>query len=126
MHMTYQIRFATKLTLALLEPSHRFYLIITHIGSVKRFVDRGSLVFQSKRTGDYHEDMNADVLEEYFDQMLSLLPENSVIVMDNASYHSRHLENLPRSSWKKSDIAIFKCFYHRRSSNIKKNIYTVN
>lgn len=79
-------------------------LIIVHIGSVNGFVDRGSLVFQSKRTGDYHEDMNAEVFEEYFDQMLSLLPENSVIVMDNASYHSRHLENLPTSSWKKTTL----------------------
>lgn len=79
-------------------------LIITHIGSKNGFVKGGLLAFQSKKTGDYHEDMNADVFEEYFDQMLDLIPPQSVIVMDNASYHSRKLEKVPNSSWRKSNI----------------------
>lgn len=79
-------------------------LIITHIGSKNGFVKGGLLAFQSKKTGDYHEDMNADVFEEYFGQMLDLIPPQSVIVMDNATYHSRKLEKVPTSSWRKSDI----------------------
>lgn len=79
-------------------------LIITHIGSSKGFVNGGLLEFESKSTKDYHEEMTADVFEEYFSQMIELLPNDSVIVMDNASYHSRLVEKLPTSSWKKSDI----------------------
>ena len=48
--------------------------------------------------------MTADVFEEYFQQMIEYIPQNSVIVMDNASYHSRLVEKLPTSSWKKSAI----------------------
>ena len=45
--------------------------------------------------------MTANVFEEYFEQMIELIPENAVIVLDNASYHSRLLEKLPTTSWKK-------------------------
>lgn len=79
-------------------------LIVTHIGSANGFVDGGLLVFESKNTGDYHEDMNADVFEEYFTQMLDLIPPGSVIVLDNASYHSRQLERTPTTAWRKADI----------------------
>lgn len=79
-------------------------LIITHIGSVDGFVEGGLLMFQSNHTGDYHEDMNGDVFEEYFEQMLDLIPPNSVIVMDNASYHSRKIEKIPTNSWRKAEI----------------------
>lgn len=79
-------------------------LIITHIGSVNGFVEGGLLVFESKRTVDYHEEMNADVFEEYFQQMVTLLPTGSVVVMDNASYHSRRAEKLPTTAWKKIEI----------------------
>uniref|UniRef100_V5GNK6 Tc1-like transposase DDE domain-containing protein n=1 Tax=Anoplophora glabripennis TaxID=217634 RepID=V5GNK6_ANOGL len=48
--------------------------------------------------------MNADVFEEYFTQMLDLIPPGSVIVMDNASYHSRQTERTPTTAWRKADI----------------------
>ena len=76
-------------------------LIMTHVGSESGFVNGGLLEFESKSTKDYHEEMTADVFEEYFEQMIELFPENSVIVLDNASYHSRLLEKLPTTSWKK-------------------------
>ena len=79
-------------------------LIITHIGSIDGFVKGGLLTFQSKHTGDYHEDMNADVFEEYFEQMIDLIPPNSVIVLDNASYHSRQCEKIPTTAWLKRRI----------------------
>lgn len=79
-------------------------LIITHIGSDQGFVDGGLLEFVSKSTKDYHEEMNSDVFEEYFSQMLDLIPTNSVIVLDNASYHSRLKEPLPTAKWKKQCI----------------------
>lgn len=79
-------------------------LIITHIGSDKGFVSGGLLQFQSKSTNDYHEEMTADVFEDYFSELITSIPVNSVIVMDNASYHSRLAEKLPISSWRKGDI----------------------
>lgn len=79
-------------------------LIITHLGSVDGFVEGGLLMFESNHSGDYHEDMNGDVFEEYFEQMLDLIPPNSVIVMDNASYHSRKVDRIPTNSWRKADI----------------------
>ena len=78
--------------------------IVAHIGSMSGFVDGGLLLFESKKTGDYHEDMNADVFEEYFTQMLDLIPPGSVIVMDNASYHSRQVDRTPTTAWRKGDI----------------------
>ncbi|XP_056639352.1 uncharacterized protein LOC130446867 [Diorhabda sublineata] len=49
--------------------------------------------------------MNADLFEEYFIQMLDLIPaELPVIVLDNAGYHSRKVESLPTTSWRKQDI----------------------
>ena len=79
-------------------------LIITHIGGDKGFVNGGLLDFISNSTKDYHEEMTADVFEEYFSQMIDLLPTNSVIVMDNASYHSRLKEPLPNTKWRKQEL----------------------
>lgn len=72
--------------------------IITHIGSDKGFVKEGLLLFESNRTGDYHSDMNSEVFEKWFSDILALIPEKSVIVLDNASYHSRRREKIPCSS----------------------------
>lgn len=72
--------------------------IITHIGSDKGFVKDGLLLFESNRTGDYHSDMNSEVFEKWFSDILIHIPEKSVIVLDNASYHSRRREKIPCTS----------------------------
>lgn len=79
-------------------------LIVLHIGSEKGFVPESALVFECKGTGDYHESMNADKFENWFEEMLPKLESNAVVVMDNASYHSRRQEKIPVTSWKKQDI----------------------
>lgn len=79
-------------------------LIIVHIGSEEGFLKEGLLTFQSINTGDYHEDMNSNVFEDYFGEMIKYLPADSVVVMDNASYHSRRTEKTPTSSWRKQEI----------------------
>jgi hypothetical protein len=43
--------------------------------------------------------MNANKFEEWFTDILTKLPANSVIVMDN-----RVVEKIPNSSWKKVNI----------------------
>lgn len=79
-------------------------LIVVHIGSEKGFLPGCQWVFENKATGDYHETMNADGFETWFQNVLSKVEPNAVIVMDNASYHSRRQERLPVTSWRKQAI----------------------
>ena len=62
-----------------------------------------TLIFRSKKnTGDYHDEMTGDHFEEWFrDKLLPNVPPNSLIVMANASYHSRRIEEIPVKSWTK-------------------------
>ena len=78
-------------------------LIILHIGSDNGFLDGGLLIFESKQTNDYHEEMNGEVFKEWFEGILSkLVPQN--VIMDNAPYHSFRLYKRPNSSWRKQQI----------------------
>ncbi|KAF2889907.1 hypothetical protein ILUMI_16266 [Ignelater luminosus] len=79
-------------------------LIICHIGSEDGFVPDALWVFESKKSGDYHEEMVGESFENWFSNILPRLEENSVIVLDNAPYHSRKMEKILTSGWKKSDI----------------------
>lgn len=80
-------------------------LIVVHIGSADGFVERGLLCFESKKnTADYHDEMNGDTFYEWFCGVLPRLKENSIIVMDNASYHSVKKDPVPTVAWKKEDI----------------------
>ena len=78
-------------------------LIILHAGSENGWINRADLVFQSKKTtGDYHEEMTSEHFEEWFhDSLMPNIPANSLIVMDNAPYHSRRLEPVPTMSSRK-------------------------
>lgn len=80
-------------------------LIVVHIGSSEGFVDGGLLVFESKKgSSDYHEEMNGDVFFDWVKGVIPFLKDNSVIVMDNAPYHSVKLEKCPTLAWKKAEI----------------------
>jgi hypothetical protein len=48
---------------------------------------------------ELNKEMNANKFEEWFTDILTKLPANSVIVMDN-----RVVEKIPNSSWKKVNI----------------------
>ena len=81
-------------------------LIILHAGGENGWVNSADLVFQSKTaTGDYHDEMTAVHFEEWFhDSLLPNLQSNSLIVMDNAPYHSRKLESVPTMSSTKQQM----------------------
>ncbi|CAG4975944.1 unnamed protein product [Colias eurytheme] len=97
--------FINGLTTGLKNPSGKGKrLIITHIGSEDGFVDGGLHVFESKKQGDYHKDMNVEVFENWFELIFDKLDDNCVIVMDNASYHSRKTEKIPTEKNKKQEI----------------------
>ncbi|XP_072400478.1 uncharacterized protein [Diabrotica undecimpunctata] len=79
-------------------------LIITHIGSESGFLPGGLLCFESKKSGDCHEDMDAQRFETWFSSILPTIEPGSVIILDNAPYHSRQVEKLPTTSWRKRQI----------------------
>lgn len=97
--------FLRGLTTGLKQPSGRgARLIVTHIGNEDGFVDGCLSVFKGTKSGDYHEEMDGEHFEAWFDFVLTKLPQGSVVVMDNASYHSRRLETVPTMSSRKPDI----------------------
>ena len=53
---------------------------------------------------DYHDTINAQSYEKYFENICKLLKPNSVIIIDNASYHSRNAEDFPVSKWRKAQF----------------------
>lgn len=81
-------------------------LIILHAGTEDGWVNGAALVFQSKKaSGDYHDEMTAQHFEEWFhDSLMPNLQSNSLIVMDNAPYHSRKLEPVPTMSSRKQQM----------------------
>lgn len=54
------------------------------------WVPNAKVVFKStKKTGDYHGQMNGELFDKWFvEQLIPNIPINSIIVMDNASYHN--------------------------------------
>ncbi|XP_050042533.1 uncharacterized protein [Dermacentor andersoni] len=79
-------------------------LIATNVVSEDRFVDGCLNVFQGKKTGDYHKEMDGNRFETWFISVVLGLPPRRVIVMDNASYHSRRVEKIPSLSWRRAEI----------------------
>ena len=65
-------------------------LIIINAISSAGWVPGAKLVFQAKRkTGDYHGQMNAALFQKWFsEKLIPNIPDDSLIIMDNASYHN--------------------------------------
>lgn len=79
--------------------------IIVHAGSSEGFVPNGLLYFRSKSTKNYHEEIDSIVFRDWFvNKLLPNIPKNSVIVIDNAPYHSVELNKAPISSSLKSEM----------------------
>jgi len=82
-------------------------LIIVHAITKEGWVKGGQLVFQaSRRTGDYHAQMNWENFSTWFiEQLLPNIPRHSLIVMDNAPYHNVVIdEACPTSSSTKQQL----------------------
>lgn len=88
-------------------------IIILHAGSEDGFIPNALLLSAKnikQSSADYHEDMTAELFEKWAEEQLCPnLKPNSVIVMDNASYHSRIKPDtkVPTTSTKKADIIEF-------------------
>ena len=72
-------------------------LIIINAITKSGWISGSKLVFKSTRkTGDYHGQMNWDLFKKWFTEMLlPNIPENSLIIMDNAPYHNTLSEHSP-------------------------------
>ncbi|GFW68452.1 DDE_3 domain-containing protein [Trichonephila clavipes] len=79
-------------------------LIIIHIGRKEGFVRYAADIFIGKKSGDYHEEMDGNHFEKWFETVMPKLKPQSIIVMDNVHYHSVRKEETPTSSWVKSAI----------------------
>lgn len=92
-------------------PSRGKRIIILHAGSEAGWVNDALLLSakdMKEAKVDYHENMSAELFEKWFaEKLLPNIPANSVIVMDNASYHSAQKEKIPNMSSKKEDIQEF-------------------
>lgn len=82
-------------------------LIIMNAITKNGWVPEAKVVFKSSRkTGDYHGQMNEDIFRKWFvEKLLPNIPNNSIIIMDNASYHNTLAEcSAPISTSSKEKI----------------------
>ena len=85
-------------------------------------------VRRTKTTGqfDYHKYMDAHNFELWLEKKLMVnLPPNAVVVYDNASYHSRIENKVPKKSWRNADIEDWleaNTAYKKGDVKLKKNM----
>jgi transposase len=77
--------------------------VILHAGNSDGFIPNTSLIFSTtNKSSDYHDNMNSELFVKWLKtQLLPNLEQPSLIVMDNAPYHSTTVEKQPTASWKK-------------------------
>ena len=82
-------------------------LIVVNAITLDGWVNNAQLVFEAKKkTGDYHGQMDWGNFSRWFtEQLLPNVPENSIIIMDNASYHNTTEKNtFPKSNARKESL----------------------
>lgn len=77
-----------------------------HAGSKNGFIQNAGLVFKAGQcSGDYHGQMNRENFIKWLtEKLLPNIPENSVVVLDNAPYHSVQADKVPTKSSLKKDM----------------------
>lgn len=70
-------------------------LIVLNAVTSSGWIDGAKLVFQAKsNSGDYHGSMDEHNFTKWFtEQLLPNIPDNAVIIMDNAPYHNTYKED---------------------------------
>lgn len=83
--------------------------IIVHAGGANGFVPNALLIFSGRnKQEDYHSEMNAANFTKWVtEKLIPNLNEPSIIVMDNAPYHSVVKNKAPTSATRVNDIKIW-------------------
>lgn len=94
-------------------------LIILNAITQEGWVPGAKVVFKSTRkTVDYHGQMDWDLFKKWFTEaLIPNIPNKSIIVMDNASYHnilSKQSAPTPACSKEKSVLGSKKIKYHTK------------
>lgn len=86
-------------------------LIIVHAGGEEGFIPNALLIFKSgTKSGDYHDEMNHQNFRKWLEtQLIPNLPQNCVVVMDNASYHNIKSTKEPTSTTLKKAMIEWLC-----------------
>lgn len=104
-------------------------LIMVHAGNENGFVKDGLVIFVSgTKSGDYHDDMNWTNFSTWVrNHLLPNLPPNSVLVVDNASYHNTKDCVEPTMATKKAEMISWLTHrnIHFDSSLTKPEIYNI-
>lgn len=109
-------------------------LIIVNAITTKGWVEKANLVFQANQsTGDYHGQMNYGNFSKWFcNQLLPNIPDESLIIMDNAKYHNILADDTfptPRSSKRELQAWLEKHHaelnLHNDSSVLKPELYEI-
>lgn len=74
--------------------------IIVNAGGEMGFISNAELIFKSQsKSGDYHDDMNrTNFMKWLSEKLIPNLPPNSLVVMDNAPYHTVQVNKAPTMS----------------------------
>ena len=76
--------------------------VVVDAGGEDGFVEGALRMWRTDGTkSDYHHEMNGEEFKKWFKDVLEKLPQDTVVVMDNASYHSVQTEESrsPTVSW---------------------------
>ncbi|KAG5880079.1 hypothetical protein JTB14_011582 [Gonioctena quinquepunctata] len=100
--------FVKRLITGLKAPTQRGpRFVLLHAGTEEGFVDGAELTFLPKKGAeDYHDEIDGDLYEDWFERtLIPSLPKDkeNVVVLDNASYHSRKFD-FPKKAWNKAQI----------------------
>lgn len=87
-------------------------LIVLHIGSNNGFLPGGLLCYDG---------INGASFREWFKSIIPLLEPNSIIVLDNAPYHSIKAKNIPTSKSKRAEILKLISKFINPKMSMKKN-----
>ncbi|KAK3870173.1 hypothetical protein Pcinc_024575 [Petrolisthes cinctipes] len=91
-----------------LPPGEGERFVVVAAGTDEGFVDGSYLCYPAKTNqGDYHGEMNGELFMRWLTmQLLPSLPEPSVLVLDNAPYHSQLTEEsrCPTTATRKADL----------------------
>lgn len=81
-------------------------MIVLHAGYEGGFIPGAELIFKAhSSTGDYHNEMNQHNFMKWLsEKLIPNLPPNSVLVLDNASYHNVQVDRCPTTATRKADM----------------------